>query len=224
MAETWLRVRMLWRPSRRSAPTGTISSTVTSTFRAAPTMARSSARGPRICTLPLSSARWAWSDDRVEPQRRDNTDRRSPQSDRRRSRAGTRAIMSEPSGSWNGIDGRFCCAARSAWIMASAVQSRTGIVPLSAAARKRGGRPKMSRLEKQMSISRYRVRFEQQLERQPAGPANVAQILDAARSRWRAAGRSAAGRNGGRRRRSESPSADHRGQPVEIGEDAAGSA
>ena len=65
---------------------------------------------------------------------------------------GVRAIMSEPVGTWNGIMGRFCCAARSAWIIASAVQSRTGTVPFSAAARKRGGRPKISRLEKQMSI------------------------------------------------------------------------
>ena len=65
---------------------------------------------------------------------------------------GTRSIMSEPAGSWNGSDGRFASAARSAWIMASAVQSRTGTVSASAAARKRGGRPKMSRLEKQMSM------------------------------------------------------------------------
>ena len=63
-----------------------------------------------------------------------------------------RASMSDPPGSWNGIDGRFCCAARKAWIMASAVQSRTGRAFVSAAARKRGGRPKISRLEKQMSI------------------------------------------------------------------------
>ena len=61
--------------------------------------------------------------------------------------------MSEPAGSWKGSDGKLAWAARSAWIIASAVQSRTGTDAASAAARKRGGRPKMSRLEKQMSIS-----------------------------------------------------------------------
>ena len=135
-----------------------------------------------------------------------------------------RAIMSEPSGSWNGSDGRFCCAARSAWIIASAVQSRTG-----SALALRGGaeaRRQAENVEAGKADVDFgdRLRLEQDLERQPAGPRDVAQVPDAAPRRWPAAGRSAAGRNDGRRRRSGRRPPTIAARPGEIGEDAAGSA
>ena len=88
--------------------------------------------------------------------------------------------MSEPSGTWPGIDGSRRPAASNACAIASAFISSTSIRPSSSALRKRGARPNRSRLEKQKTALRTIAGLQQELERQPSTPADVREIARAA--------------------------------------------
>ena len=140
-------------PGRRRG--GTISSTVTNTSRAAKTALRSSPRPPWISTLPSSSARWAWSRKTSSGKRPRRPDllpcdrivvrRREPGSfDDLRTRPGAGRASTALRAGRRG--GPASSPAR------STPPARPG--PSSTAVRKRGARPKTSRLLKQSVILR----------------------------------------------------------------------